>query len=168
MSNVQVQLVRSAQGRRQLTLWGAGNTNDLGEYRIFGVAPGRYLISATYRKTPLAEGTLDRSATPQGQEDFVPVYYPGTPDVSTAGELNLTAGGQVRADLTLVKARTVRISGRVVSAIGDLAPAIPMVALTPRRGIGGPLSNRSLAGGRDGKFELARALLLGHISSMRW
>src|SRR5712691_3323200 len=155
VSNVQVQLVRSAQGRRQLTLSGAGSTNDLGEYRIFGVAPGRYLLSATYRRTPLVEATLDRSATPQGQEDFVPVYYPGTPDVSTAGELNVTAGGQVRADLTLVKARTVRISGRVISAIGDLAPAIPMVTLTPRSGFGGPLSNRSSAGGRDGKFELA-------------
>jgi hypothetical protein len=40
---VMLQAYRFLQGRKQLTTAGGGNsTNDLGEYRIFGVAPGTY------------------------------------------------------------------------------------------------------------------------------
>ena len=55
VSIVDVQLSRQQymQGRKQMVRAGGGNTNDLGEYRIFGLAPGRYFLSATSRQNPV-------------------------------------------------------------------------------------------------------------------
>ena len=36
------------QGGRQLSPRSSASTNDLGEYRAFGLPPGRYYIAATY------------------------------------------------------------------------------------------------------------------------
>jgi hypothetical protein len=38
-----------AQGKRQLTPYGSGMTDDLGEYRIFGLEPGKYYLTASWR-----------------------------------------------------------------------------------------------------------------------
>src|SRR5207247_11353780 len=63
--------------------------------RIFGLEPGRYYLSATYR-SGMFEYSLDRSASQQPDEDYVPTYYPGTTDSSTAATVDLAAGAQVR------------------------------------------------------------------------
>src|SRR5207248_1961743 len=62
---VQVQSLRYRynQGRKQLMPFGGASTNDLGEYRIFSLPPGRYYLSATSRPG-MFEPTLDRSANP--------------------------------------------------------------------------------------------------------
>ena len=51
VANVQIQAMthRYVQGRRQLMPMGGASTNDLGEYRVFGLAPGRYILTANYR-----------------------------------------------------------------------------------------------------------------------
>ena len=50
-ASVQAQSYRRIDGRKQLVPSGAAGTNDLGEYRIFGLAPGKYYLSATYNQT---------------------------------------------------------------------------------------------------------------------
>jgi hypothetical protein len=55
----------------------------LGEYRIFGLAPGRYYLSATYNQ-PMWEVTVDRSAKAQPEEGYVATYYPGGIDLAAA------------------------------------------------------------------------------------
>src|SRR5262249_34684178 len=67
VAHVQIMLqgYRYIQGRKQLTTTGGGNnTNDLGEYRIFGVAPGKYIVSATpMANDPMVPAlSVDRSA----------------------------------------------------------------------------------------------------------
>ena len=49
---VQVQVMRYsyARGRKQLQPTGTASTNDLGEYRVGNLAPGRYYISANDRR----------------------------------------------------------------------------------------------------------------------
>jgi hypothetical protein len=152
LAGVQVQVMRYryVNGRKQLLNNNGNSTNDLGEYRIYGVAPGRYYVSATYR-TNQFEPTLDRSANPD--EEFAPTYYPGTLDISTAAEVNVTAGGQARVDLTLTKTRTARISGRVINTAAPGALNTSLL-LVPRGGFSGPFLNRSVAGGASGKFDL--------------
>jgi hypothetical protein len=102
LTGVTVQLMRYmyVNGRRQLSYANGSSTNDLGEYRIFGIAPGRYYVSATYR-----ENQFDPLRSNASDEDYATTYYPGTADVSTAAEINATAGGQARIDLTLTKTR---------------------------------------------------------------
>src|ERR1035437_4061748 len=49
-ANVQVSRQIYAQGRKQMSRTGAASSNDLGEYRVFGLAPGRYFVSADARQ----------------------------------------------------------------------------------------------------------------------
>src|SRR5687767_13898781 len=53
-------------------------TNDRGEYRLFWLAPGDYIISASPRQ-PAVMGTSTNS-----QERQVRTYYPGVSDLKTA------------------------------------------------------------------------------------
>jgi Polysaccharide lyase family 4, domain II len=156
MANVQVQAMRHRyiQGRKQLMPFGGGSTNDLGEYRIFGLASGRYYLSATYRGGMMFEPTVDRSANQQPDQDYVPTYYPGTTDPSAAGALDVAAGVQVHGiDFRLSRTRTVRIHGRVVNASGP-GRRQAMLSLTPRDRIGFFGMNRPLSSDSSGAFEI--------------
>jgi protocatechuate 3,4-dioxygenase beta subunit len=46
---VRVMMYRYAQGNRQLVPAGQGQTDDRGEYRVWGLNPGEYYVSATIR-----------------------------------------------------------------------------------------------------------------------
>ncbi len=120
--NTMVQLLRTQylQGRKQLTVANTATTNDLGEYRVFGLAPGKYFLSATARSAAaMASMAEDRSANAGTEEDFVPTYYPGTTDSATAAPIDVAPGAQVNGiGLTLSKARTVHVRGRVVNNAG--------------------------------------------------
>ncbi len=101
-------------GRRQLVPAGRiGTTNDLGEYRIFGLPPGQYYVSATLRTAnPLDVSTNDRSG-------YAPTYYPGTPSVSEAQRLTVELGQMHSGlDVILAPARLARITGTVVDSEG--------------------------------------------------
>src|SRR5260370_21247414 len=108
---------RYQQGRKQLSFAGGGSTDDLGDYRIFGVAPGKYFLSATANNQTFAFAQ-DRSAAPPPDEDYVLTYYPGTADVATAAQLDVTPGGQLRdIMLRLSKAHTVHVKGHVAYSL---------------------------------------------------
>ena len=51
MANVQIEAMahRYFQGKRQLIPVGRASTDDLGEYRVFGLEAGRYWLRANYR-----------------------------------------------------------------------------------------------------------------------
>ena len=111
-------IYRYAQGRKQLMPVGGAATNDLGEYRIFGLAPGRYLLRTSYR-SGMFEYAVDRSAAQQPDEDYVPTYYPGSTDPASAQVVEITPGAQLRGiDIRLSKIHTLRIRGHVTNATG--------------------------------------------------
>ena len=99
-------------GKKELLDAGSATSNDLGEYRIYGLAPGRYYLVAAHADDDYA-ASLDRSAIP-ALESYVPTYYPGAADPDAAVPLEVGAGVQLRGtNLTLAKARTFRVRGRV-------------------------------------------------------
>jgi hypothetical protein len=132
MSDVQVaaQRYQYFQGRRRLTPAGRmAMTNDIGEFRVFGLAPGQYYLSATLRNGQMMmTDTDDRSG-------YAPTYYPGTPDVQTAQKIPLGVG-QMVGDLamTLMPTRTARVSGRAVDAEGR--PLAGFLMMIQRSGSG--------------------------------
>jgi len=129
LEHVQVMATRSMRGRRQMGPAGYGQTDDLGEYRIFALEPGRYYLSAAYRRPNMM--TEDRTAGAVADESYAPTYYPGTSDPAGAVTLNVAAGAQLRGtDLTLLKKRTMRIRGKVINPLAELTPVI--VTLMPR------------------------------------
>jgi protocatechuate 3,4-dioxygenase beta subunit len=128
---VRTERYRYTMGKRQLVPSGYASTDDLGEYRLFGLAPGRYYLEATYRSF----GTLMRATRPASkavEESFVPTYYPGTIDIGNATAIELAPGAQLRGmDFTLFKARTVHVRGRV-SLPPDVKGQMVMITLSPR------------------------------------
>jgi hypothetical protein len=113
------------QGRRRLNAAGrVASTNDIGDYRIFGLAPGQYFLSATLQggMMMMADASDDRSG-------YAPTYYPGTPDASQAQRITIGLGQAVSdINLALVPTRTARISGTAVDSTGKpLAGGMVMV-----------------------------------------
>lgn len=140
VSDVYVQVLRPgyARGRRQLTAMpGRTTTNDLGEYRIYGLAPGRYYVSATWFSMTLLSvtgGPLSASIT--SEPHYAPTYFPGTADAVQATPLDLTPGAELRGiDVRLLRVPTIRIRGRVINAVAGLSSRGVTVALHARNSL---------------------------------
>jgi hypothetical protein len=95
-------------------------TNDLGEYRIFGVPPGHYRITGFYRDSASVFGLRRRpapqdTATDEPQtQDYAVTYYPGTLDADSAVTVRLKPGQtQQGIDIHLVTAPSGSIAGSV-------------------------------------------------------
>jgi protocatechuate 3,4-dioxygenase beta subunit len=111
VQNVNVNCMRQTyvRGRKQWVPLNGHLSNDLGEYRIHSLAPGRYLLSATYRSPMISEQPANA-----GNESYAPTYYPAASAPESAAPIEVTAGAQLRGmDVRLQKTRTVRVRGHV-------------------------------------------------------
>ena len=105
---------RYVQGRRRLMPTGRNSmTNDIGEFRLFGLEPGQYYLTATLRG---GVGMMDRNDDRAG---YAPTYYPGTADVTSAQRITVSVG-QTLTDISipLVPTQTAQLSGNVIDAEG--------------------------------------------------
>lgn len=86
-------------------------TDDRGVYRIFGLRPGRYIVSAGVSRNPVAGLILKR---PKRVETF----YPGVTDEARAKSVELTAGAEASGiDIKLSAAdKGFIVSGRITDA----------------------------------------------------
>lgn len=91
---------------------GASATNDLGEYRIADLRPGKYLISAAPAAKPPAEPAGERGKT-QERRVYASTYYPGTLDKSRAVELEVHSGEEATANFGVLMTRAYRVTGTV-------------------------------------------------------
>jgi hypothetical protein len=116
-------------GQRRLMASGrGGTTNDLGQYRIYGLPPGEYVVSSTVRSMGsfMMEGQADESTA------YAPTYYPGTTSAADAQRLSVTVGQEANGiDFALLPVRTAKISGVVTTSEGKPAEGA-MVMLMPR------------------------------------
>ncbi len=109
------------RNQRQFVQAATGVTNDRGEYRLYGLPPGHYYVSATYMPALAREVGGATAAQPAAgpilEEGYALTYYPGTNDPGRAAPIALGPGEEVRGlDLTLLPKRTVRVRGRVFMA----------------------------------------------------
>ncbi len=112
VENAQVRALRYGyfEGHRGLIPTGFAQTNDLGEYRLFGLAPGQYYVSAETRRQEF--GDIG------GGPSYAPIYYPSVADSADATPLALRAGDDYPGvDINFQPTRTVSISGRVFNAV---------------------------------------------------
>jgi protocatechuate 3,4-dioxygenase beta subunit len=96
-------------------------TDDRGQYRLYGLRPGEYYIRAVDEFVPPMmviqsgdEWELHQSLGSQ----YAPVYYPGVTQVSQAEAVPVTAGEEAQVDFSMVHTKTVDISGRVIGIDG--------------------------------------------------
>jgi hypothetical protein len=125
---------------------GIGTTNDIGEYRIYGLSPGQYFVSATLRNFNFGSDTTDRTA-------YQPTYYPGTGNVAEAQRIMVQSGQTISGiNMTLLPVAASRVSGIALDANGRPMSGA-FVNAFPREGFngmptGGPVKP-------DGTFTIA-------------
>jgi hypothetical protein len=111
---------RTINGERQLVELGMGRpaaSDDTGTFRLYGLAPGTYYVSARAEEmNRIGPAVTDATVT-----GFAPTFYPGTPVEADAQPIEVVAGAEVVADVTLVAARLTSVSGFVVDASGTRA-----------------------------------------------
>jgi protocatechuate 3,4-dioxygenase beta subunit len=110
---------RYIQGGQRLAPVGADQTDDRGEYRIYGLAPGEYYVSANQNRSRAVR--LDPPPSEQEEEEtYVETYFPGTTQMEQAVALKVAASQELLGvDIQLRPTRTFRVSGRVVSETDD-------------------------------------------------
>ena len=103
---------RHDDGQRRLESNHSARTNDRGEYRLWGLPPGRYYIAATSDRGPemVRAGQIEEqegSATPR-------IFYPSALELTETAPIRIR-GGEERAgiDIQLQQVRAYRVSGRV-------------------------------------------------------
>ena len=152
-AQVTVQRYTYVNGVRQLRQAGQGDrTDDQGAFRVFGLPPGEYYVSATLRddRGPRAFNNDDDVPT----SGYAPTYYPGTTSAAGAQRVTVNLGeevGGVTFGLTLVP--LARVSGRVVGPAG-IAPVGPVMAVPDD--VAGPGGGNVRTGQvrADGTFEI--------------
>ena len=105
-------------------------TNDLGEFRVFDLSPGRYYIAINYRR----EGPHRMSTAPESKPEpgYLPSYYPNTTDTSKAEAISVGPGDEIRGVAFLRPSHMVTVSGRVISAQAVAPSAWGTISLRPR------------------------------------
>jgi hypothetical protein len=133
---------------------GPQQTNDLGEFRVAGLAPGEYVIAATRHGFPAfgGPGVPPRSSGSGAHTTLVTTFYPGTADQAGAQVVTVAAGAEVgNIVFTMQSAPAFRVSGIVVDEAGaPIENAMVMLMSDPRNApMMGPVgSGRSDANGR--------------------
>lgn len=139
LSGVTVQAIRSSAtaASRRYSIVDFGATNDLGEYRIYGLNPGRYYLGAAYRS----------------ESGYAAIYFPDVPEASRAVPIDVPAGGELNGlNLTVSEIYSLRIRGTVESVTGVPVIGITVVAAPCDAG---PLNRATTTVVKsDGAFEL--------------
>jgi Carboxypeptidase regulatory-like domain len=146
---------RYVNGARRLAPSGGGSTDDRGIFRVYGLAPGDYFVSAALRAPQqMMMGPTSVASSPV--EGYAPTYYPGTPNPAEATRITVRAAQETsNISLALIATRLSSISGRAVTSSN--APVVQgMVMMMPAdRLAGGMMMGMSNTMTRaDGTFQL--------------
>jgi protocatechuate 3,4-dioxygenase beta subunit len=165
LARVGVQLLRYTyvDGDRRLQPSDFASTDDRGEFRLYGLQPRTYYVSANLRPggggLALAEGVAIAAGGLQGadapDESYATTYYPGTLDPESAAPVEVRGGDEIRVDFPLIPTHTYRVSGTVTNTATGESGRQGMVVLMPRNSSGGFIgANMSPISGTDGRFEV--------------
>jgi Carboxypeptidase regulatory-like domain len=118
------------RGKPKIDFSESTSTNDLGDYRVADLAPGRYMIVANPPR-------LSRMWYPSEQvDDYVSTYYPGTTDSARASTIEVKSGDEIAgidfAFASKLPIRTYQVHGRVLNSLAEDSGAQIIVMLYPR------------------------------------
>lgn len=121
-------------GRNRWQQAGAERTNDLGEYRVAGLAPGNYFVSVT--PPPDFKSLIETSGNPLASKpsngaiekatsvSYQTTYYPGTRDRGQAASIQLHAGDDFPVNFSLTPSPSLIIRGSVANLPAGSVAAI--------------------------------------------
>lgn len=109
-AQVQAQRFRYMEsGQRSLVRVVNDTTDDRGEFRLFGLMPGEYVVDASVRTVANIPGASTNPNHPI--EGFQPTFYPGLPHAGDARPITLAVGEEKRIQFAVMSARLVRVTG---------------------------------------------------------
>jgi hypothetical protein len=132
-------------------------TNDLGEFRLYGLMPGSYIISANpngmggMMMFGPASGPATLMGAGDGSDGFAPTYYPGTSNENEAQAVTVTTGQETPVSFALIPTRLARISGIIRTSQGQPAANVQFGV---RSAIPGNPFGFGGSTGNDGTFQL--------------
>ena len=121
-----------------------GRTDDQGEFRIPGLQAGSYYVAVDQS----AEAMLTQKGVANPREQVsTRMFYPGVPDMSAAGAIELAAGSETEVDFTVSPEPVYHVAGSLSGA------ARAVSNLTFRRKAGEDTDFTQNVAVQDGKFE---------------
>jgi hypothetical protein len=161
---VQGALVRAlrptSRGKRQDTQEvGTAVTNDLGEFRIYDLNPGRYYIAVTYDPWSAREGFDPKPRPRLLKKGYSATFFPNTTDLSKAQTLALSPGQELTSiDFRMELVAMNTVSGKILNLPATNTTRRSMYIYMSPRGSGllapDTIDTRSIA--KDGTFTLYR------------
>jgi protocatechuate 3,4-dioxygenase beta subunit len=144
-------------GGRRLFSRQRAQTNDLGEYRLYGLQPGKYYVTATTgRGLEAYEAPSANTRPAPGGSGFAPTFFPGSAIAAEAQPIGVRAGDEVRGtDFALTGVRLAQVSGTVIDSRGRPVPD-SVVMLNAARPDGAVMAGLTFAEtSADGRFTLS-------------
>ncbi|MBY0373895.1 MAG: carboxypeptidase regulatory-like domain-containing protein [Bryobacteraceae bacterium] len=87
-------------------------TNDLGEYRLAGLLPGKYLVMADRRYVFTDTSTVEAADPEERKFAYVPTFYPSALQPELATPVEVRAAAQLGGiNIPIQRARRLRVSG---------------------------------------------------------
>ncbi len=160
LPEAQVAVLRQTfvSGRSHWEQAGAERTNDLGEYRIAGLAAGSYFVSVTpppdFRSLIEASSNAPATAPHAAASDkpapasYQTTYYPGTKDRGQAEAIQLHGGDDFPVNFSLTPSPSLTIRGSVV----NLPPGSTAAIMLQSRDFNLVLNGAEMH--KDGSFEI--------------
>ena len=143
---------RYMEGGRRLSPTGGEQTDDRGVFRIYGLTPGEYDVSAGVRMQPMMSM---RGTVSVNLDGYAATFFPGTPNVSEARRVTVRAARDTSdVSFSLTPTRLVRLTGRAVTMAGEPV-AQAFVSVTPADRLGGGMMGMGGAMTQaDGTFQV--------------
>lgn len=149
---------------------GSARTNDLGEYRITDLRPGRYIVRADPRHDFFSDGSSD------GTGAYASTFYSGTTESARASTLVVKSSDEISGiDFVLApqaRTGTYKIHGQVLNSITDSLDGHAFVTIIRRSSeeYSFALLQRSLlpANPKTGEFEIKGVAPGEYIVSANW
>jgi Carboxypeptidase regulatory-like domain len=114
-----------SNGRRRLVPSGRnGTTNDLGQFRIYGLPPGEYYVTATLRNMnsmvlDIMGGGVGGPTGSNQNSGYAATYYPSTPSPGEAQRISLAVGQELASvDIQLQPVKLAKITGNAIGSDG--------------------------------------------------
>jgi hypothetical protein len=161
-ANVTAMRMQYTGGRRRLVPAGRNSTtNDLGQFRVFGLPPGEYFVSASVRTLDsmvmdmLGGANVGGPTGSNANSGYAATYYPGTPNAAEAQRLTLTVGQEMSIELQLQPVRLAKISGIATNSDGaPMSGALVMLIPTMKEAVAMMPGGTSRTD-KDGHFTLS-------------
>jgi len=126
---------------------GGERTNDLGQYRISGIMPGRYYLSVT-PPPDLSTAIAPRKKDTRPDLAYVQTFYPNVMEYAQASPIELRAGDEVPIDFSLTRTPTAHIRGTVANTRTGAQTTVVL------HSVDGSLTFNQVDVDKDGKFEM--------------